>query len=204
MNKIQKAAANMLLNYLADNPMEKLPKMFEVAEKLDRGNLHATQIKVMREILLDENNIWHTFVKNLVQEVDTKLLQKFVECFIINANLEGEERARAIEKKYDCNIPWAILMDPTSACNLSCTGSGLHSTEIKTICPMRRLILFVVKVRKWAFISIYSQAVSHLYARRILFDCVKRIRIVISLHLRTERLWMTNCAETCWRWAILH
>ena len=24
--------------------------------------------------------------------------------------------------KHQCNIPWAILLDPTSACNLSCTG----------------------------------------------------------------------------------
>src|SRR5690606_25439387 len=24
--------------------------------------------------------------------------------------------------QYDCYIPWAILMDPTSACNLKCTG----------------------------------------------------------------------------------
>ena len=24
--------------------------------------------------------------------------------------------------KEDCNVPWAILLDPTSACNLHCTG----------------------------------------------------------------------------------
>lgn len=27
-----------------------------------------------------------------------------------------------MSKKYNCNIPWAILLDPTSACNLHCTG----------------------------------------------------------------------------------
>jgi len=122
MNKIQKAAVNMLLNYVADNPIEKMPKMLDIAEKLDRGNLHATQINALRNVLLDENNIWHTFVENLVHDVDKKLLQKFVECFIINANLDGYARGQAIEKKYDCNVPWVILMDPTSACNLSCTG----------------------------------------------------------------------------------
>ncbi len=122
MNKIQKTAVSLLLNYISDNPMEKLPKMLDIAEKLDRGNLHADYINALRKILLDENNVGHTFVKNLIQDVDTKLVQKFVECFIVNANLEGEARARTIEKKYDCNVPWAILMDPTSACNLSCTG----------------------------------------------------------------------------------
>jgi MoaA/NifB/PqqE/SkfB family radical SAM enzyme len=27
-----------------------------------------------------------------------------------------------LKYKHDCNIPWAILMDPTSACNLHCKG----------------------------------------------------------------------------------
>lgn len=27
-----------------------------------------------------------------------------------------------MREKYRCNIPWAILLDPTSACNLHCTG----------------------------------------------------------------------------------
>ncbi|MGI5970996.1 MAG: radical SAM protein [Oscillospiraceae bacterium] len=122
MNMIQRRAVNVLLNYVTDDPIKKLPKMLELAEKLDRGNLHSTQISALRNLLLDENSVWHSFVRNLVQEVDAKVLQKFVECFIVNANLEGAERARAVEKKYDCNVPWAILMDPTSACNLSCTG----------------------------------------------------------------------------------
>jgi len=122
MNKIQKTAVNMLLNYISENPIEKLPKMFEIAEKLDRGQRHSTQMNVLRKVLLDESSIWHTYAQNLVREVDTKLLQNFVKCFIVNANLEGAERARIASEKYDCNIPWAILMDPTSACNLSCTG----------------------------------------------------------------------------------
>jgi len=119
---IQKIAVNILLNYISDDPMGKLPKMFEIAEKLDRGNIHTPQITTLRKVLLDENSNWHTFAVNLVRDVDSKLLRKFVECFIINVNLIGEERIRTIGKKYDCNVPWAILMDPTSACNLSCTG----------------------------------------------------------------------------------
>ncbi len=122
MNSVSKAAVHLLLNYVSNNPMEKMPVMFEIAEKLDRGHLHAGQISTMRQILLDENSVWRTFVETVVREVDTKLLKKVVECFFVNSNLEGEERARAVEKKYNCNVPWAILMDPTSACNLSCIG----------------------------------------------------------------------------------
>ncbi|HHU06144.1 MAG TPA: radical SAM protein [Clostridiales bacterium] len=119
---LQKTAVNLMLSYVSDNPIEKLPKMFRIAEMLDRGKMHAHMIRPLRNMLLDENSVWHTFVERLCAEVDTKALQKLVGCFFINANLKRAEKARAIEEKYDCNIPWAILMDPTSACNLNCTG----------------------------------------------------------------------------------
>jgi len=122
MNIVQKAAANMLLNYISDDFLGKLPRILKLAEKLDRGNFHATQITTVRNVLLDESNVWHTFARNLVQEVDKKCIMKFVEGFIINTHLVGNERRQAIEKKYDCNVPWTILIEPTSACNLSCTG----------------------------------------------------------------------------------
>jgi MoaA/NifB/PqqE/SkfB family radical SAM enzyme len=122
MNFIKKAAVKALLNYVSDNPMQKLPKMFKIAEKLDRGHLYTKQISTMREVLLDEHSIWRTFTENLFRDVDVKVIKKLVECFFVNANLDGAQRAVAAEKKFDCNIPWAILMDPTSACNLSCTG----------------------------------------------------------------------------------
>lgn len=32
------------------------------------------------------------------------------------------QNKRKLAQKYNCNIPWAVLLDPTSACNLHCTG----------------------------------------------------------------------------------
>ncbi|WP_187351006.1 radical SAM protein [Capillibacterium thermochitinicola] len=118
----QKLAVKLLMGYLADKPMEKLPRMFSLAEKLDRRNLHASQIQAVKKALLDEGSNWRLLVENLFREVDLRLIQKLVESFIVNANLLGGARAQAAAEKHDCNIPWAILMDPTSACNLSCVG----------------------------------------------------------------------------------
>ena len=38
------------------------------------------------------------------------------------AGLTGFKKVRENREKYGCNVPWVILMDPTSACNLKCTG----------------------------------------------------------------------------------
>lgn len=122
MKTIQKAGIDLLMRYVSNNPMEKLPGIFSIAEKLDQGNLHADKIKAIKAALLDEQSNWHQFAARLFKEVDTKILQKLVRNFFVNAHLSGAVRARHIESQYDCNVPWAILMDPTSACNLSCTG----------------------------------------------------------------------------------
>lgn len=133
MKALRSTAVDILMRYLSNDPMSKLPWMFDVAEKLDRGHLYTSEIRKVREAVLDENNVWHQFVKKAFEEIDLRHLKKLVETFLINSILDGRARAREAEAKYGCYIPWAILIDPTSACNLSCTGCwaaqyGRHSS----------------------------------------------------------------------------
>lgn len=122
MNTFQKTSVKLILRYLANNPMEKLPKMFSLAKKMDPDDLFTGQISTMEKVLQDENNVWYEFTENLFRDLDMKVIQKAVECFFINSNLIGGPVEEEMRKKHNCNIPWAILVDPTSACNLSCTG----------------------------------------------------------------------------------
>jgi adenine C2-methylase RlmN of 23S rRNA A2503 and tRNA A37 len=122
MNKVQKSAMNLILGYLSSKPLERIPTMLNLAETLDRKKLNTSAIQTLREVLTDEDSMWRGFTERLFKELDPKVLRKAVECFMINASLEGSAVAAEAAQKYDCNIPWAILMDPTSACNLNCTG----------------------------------------------------------------------------------
>ncbi len=40
----------------------------------------------------------------------------------LHAAYHGTKTVRENREKYQCNIPWIILLDPTSACNLKCKG----------------------------------------------------------------------------------
>jgi MoaA/NifB/PqqE/SkfB family radical SAM enzyme len=40
----------------------------------------------------------------------------------VNSLIIGRKRQNKIREENDCNLPWIILLDPTSACNLHCTG----------------------------------------------------------------------------------
>ena len=57
-----------------------------------------------------------------VWELDEGVRNTFFNNFIVNASLAGSAKQEKTKEKEGCNVPWAILLDPTSACNLHCTG----------------------------------------------------------------------------------
>jgi len=93
-----------------------------LAKKLDRKGNYLQLFSVISAALSDENSHWHKLVENLFNNVDSKVIRKLAECFAINTTLVGKPIRERFKAKYSIKVPWAILLDPTSACNLSCTG----------------------------------------------------------------------------------
>lgn len=122
MKNVKTIALNQLINYIANDPLNKLPKIMELAKKLDRKGNYLKLFSVISAALSDENSHWHKFVENLFNNVDSKVIRKLAECFAINTTLVGKPIRERFKAKYSIKVPWAILLDPTSACNLSCTG----------------------------------------------------------------------------------
>lgn len=122
MRKLRDVFLDVLLRYLIEDPIAKLPTILSLAEKLEKGHIYEREIRGAREALADESGVWRRFAERLFREVDRHPLQKMVEGLLINGSLVGGAHARALEAEHGCNVPWAILMDPTSSCNLSCIG----------------------------------------------------------------------------------
>ncbi|MGN0655666.1 MAG: radical SAM protein, partial [Ruminiclostridium sp.] len=78
--------------------------------------------KILHSVLDDKDNNWHKFIMNLWQDIDNDVLKAFFNAFVVNELMIGFKQQLELSEKYGCNIPAAILMDPTSACNLKCTG----------------------------------------------------------------------------------
>ena len=49
-------------------------------------------------------------------------LTKLLKTLIVDCSVLAWPQQERMRKKHQCNIPYAILLDPTSACNLRCTG----------------------------------------------------------------------------------
>ncbi|MGI6462944.1 MAG: radical SAM protein [Clostridiales bacterium] len=119
---MQAFAIKQVLNYLDEDPDKSLPKILEWAEKFDKDGRNAHLIKPFHAILDDPDNNWHILIKSLWTDIDPEVRKVFFENFILNTTLIGSHQQDKWIKTHNCNIPWAILMDPTSACNLKCTG----------------------------------------------------------------------------------
>lgn len=114
-----KAIASKAFDYISGDPEKNMPKVLSLMESLGWG---GKQAKHFHEVVYNKDNNWHKYVVDVWNTTDNGVLKAFFMNFALNATLFGEKEAAKQEAIHDCNIPWAILMDPTSSCNLHCTG----------------------------------------------------------------------------------
>jgi MoaA/NifB/PqqE/SkfB family radical SAM enzyme len=70
---------------------------------------------------LDTDNTWNKFATKILSETDPKALEGLIASLGLGI-LHGTKQVRENREKYKCNIPFQILFDPTSACNMNCKG----------------------------------------------------------------------------------
>ena len=75
-----------------------------------------------RACLEDKDSALYKYISRIIDETDRHELKTFVLNFLYEAMSRGTSLIHQARAKYQCNVPWLILMDPTSACNLKCTG----------------------------------------------------------------------------------
>ena len=119
---VQNFAINQALNYVEGNPEENLPKLMDLVDKFSPDGWLENHRKVARKAIEEKSN-WYDFVLKLY-ELDPGVRKTFFENFIFNSAMKGAVIKQEALEKYKCNIPWAMLLDPTSACHLKCQGCG--------------------------------------------------------------------------------
>ena len=119
---VQAFAVKQILHYLDEDPDKSLPKILDWAEKFDKDGRNAHLLKPFHTILDNPDNNWNRLIKSLWTDIDPDVRKVVFENFVVNTALIGSPRQDKWKEEHGCNIPWAILMDLTSACNLRCTG----------------------------------------------------------------------------------
>ena len=111
---------NQALEYLEKDPETNIPKLMGLVDKLVPGDWYKNQRSAFHKAI-DEKSNWYQLIMK-VYELDPGVRKAFFQNFILNASLQGSATQDETAAREGCNVPWAILLDPTSACNLHCTG----------------------------------------------------------------------------------
>ena len=120
-SSLQKYGLEKALDFVYKDPDKNLLKIMDWADKFSGGEFPG-QRKAIRAAIEDPEHPYHKYVHHVMLETDPEVMKTMIVNFFINANLKGWPVQKEARKKYQCNIPWAILLDPTSACNLHCLG----------------------------------------------------------------------------------
>ncbi|MFR1052438.1 MAG: radical SAM protein [Oscillospiraceae bacterium] len=114
------AAVNTALSYLSKDPEQNIPKLMDLVDRFSPDGWYEGQRSAIRNAIREKGNWWQLIER--VYELDPGVRDVFFRNFIVNASLNGSAIQEDIAKRENCNVPWAVLLDPTSACNLHCTG----------------------------------------------------------------------------------
>mgnify|MGYP002799711435 FL=1 len=117
---VMSTALKQALSYLEKDPETNIPKLMELVDKVVPNDWYGSQREAIQRAI-DEKSNWYQLILK-IYELDPGVRKTFFQNFILNASLNGSAIQQETAQRENCNVPWALLLDPTSACNLHCTG----------------------------------------------------------------------------------
>ena len=115
-------AIDAVLKHVKKDREKGLLELVNLTEKYMGDNFQKENYEATRKMIQDPDNKWVKYVNHMIDELNPYVIRQTALNLGYEAAFYGTKTIREMRKKYDCNIPWLILMDPTSACNLHCTG----------------------------------------------------------------------------------
>ncbi len=97
-------------------------RMLDLMQRYMHGaNLDFDYDRAKRKIC-DQNTALNQYIRRILAQTDPHVLKTTALNLGFEAFFHGTKTIRKMRELHQCNVPWLILMDPTSACNLHCTG----------------------------------------------------------------------------------
>lgn len=119
---INRTIVRQLIRAAIKDPDKNIPRILSLIEAADTKGINAKTYANLRKGFEDPDNNWTIMIHNMIQNLDPDVLESMIMSLGFHSAIASASERVANIEKYHCNIPWAILMDPTAACNLHCTG----------------------------------------------------------------------------------
>lgn len=116
------AAINAVRGKGPENMAAQAVKLVNLAQPLLAHRYPDADWDKVRSFVSDPNSKWMEYAYKAINEIDPHILKMNTLNLVYEGMFAGYNYVMELRKKYDCNMPWILLFDPTSACNLHCKG----------------------------------------------------------------------------------
>ena len=115
-------AIDQALKHIYKDREKGLLDIVDISEKF-LGDTFGDQVyDNARKMIQDPDSKWMQYINRALDEINPHVAKMTALNLGFEAAFHGTKTIRKMREIHQCNIPWLILMDPTSACNLHCTG----------------------------------------------------------------------------------
>ncbi|MEI3176795.1 MAG: radical SAM protein [Lachnospiraceae bacterium] len=97
-------------------------QLTDLTQKFMGDEFRAKSYDNVRKMIQNPDSKWMQYINRALDELDPNVVKMTALNLGFEAAFYGTKTIRKMREVHQCNIPWLILMDPTSACNLHCTG----------------------------------------------------------------------------------
>lgn len=101
---------------------EDVSRLMDLMQKYMSGEKLDIDYDKAKTMICSKDTTLNHYINRILSEIDPHVLKTTALNLGFEAFFHGTKTIRKMRTIHDCNIPWLILMDPTSACNLHCTG----------------------------------------------------------------------------------
>jgi Predicted Fe-S oxidoreductases len=126
VNSMEKGMLRQIINRtLKCSKHDREKNLIEILTTVEKiaGPLFAGEsYQAAKRIIIEPKGKWKSYVEALIKEIDHTVLRTTALNLGFEAAYLGTKTVRANRQKYGFNIPWVILLDPTSSCNMKCKG----------------------------------------------------------------------------------
>lgn len=129
--KAVEAVVDMALKQVNKDREKAFLQAVDLAEQFWGNGFKKEDYENVREAIKDPDNKWIRYINRVIDETDPNVAKTAIMNLGYEAFFRGTKMIRKNREVYNCNIPWLILFDPTSACNMHCAGcwSGTYGNK---------------------------------------------------------------------------
>ena len=125
-HKMQRAAVgkmvDVVLSHADKDPEKTMGQIVDLAKQFYGSSFSDETYERAKKTLSDPDSKWSKLINCVLDQTDPNVARTMALNLGYEAFFRGTKTIRENRVKYQCNIPWLILFDPPSACNMHCVG----------------------------------------------------------------------------------